>query len=109
MHQQPAGEKDSHLLSELICCRVNYEIKWNKIIFPIAASKGAEWNQRGKRSYGESGDVAAVFGSAREILWQKRSLRQAVGSALCTQGSGDSLCSKPLCHFQVKVDVAGGL
>lgn len=82
MHQQPAGAKDSHLLSELICCWVNDEIKWNKIIFPIAASKGAEGNQRGKHSSGESGDIAAVFSSTREILCQKRCLRQAGGSAL---------------------------
>lgn len=70
---------------------------------------GAEGTQRGKHSSGESADKAAVLSSAGEIICQKQGLGQAVGSALRTHGLVDSPCSKPLCHFQVKVDVVGGL
>lgn len=40
MHQQPAAVKDSRLLSKLICCRVNYEIKLYFQLLPPREQKG---------------------------------------------------------------------
>lgn len=42
MHQQPAAAKDSHLLSELICCSVNDEIKLYFQLLPSREQKGIE-------------------------------------------------------------------
>lgn len=42
MHWQPTAAKDIHLLSELICCSVNDEIKLYFQLLPSREQKGIE-------------------------------------------------------------------